>query len=48
MSTTASNFHQLKLENGKLSAEKKDVQVVFSKAKEEVTAMHKENDNLTM
>jgi hypothetical protein len=43
----ASNFEQLKLENAKLSEEKKDALVALSKAKEEVTALHGENDILT-
>jgi predicted nuclease with TOPRIM domain len=39
VSTMASNFDRLKLENVKLSEEKKEMQVSFSKAQEEVTSL---------
>jgi chromosome segregation ATPase len=42
VSTVASNFDQLKLENAKLSEEKKELQVAFSHAQEEVTALCEE------
>jgi hypothetical protein len=43
VSMAASNFEQLKLENAKLSDEKKEIQVALSKAQEEVTLLRGEN-----
>jgi predicted nuclease with TOPRIM domain len=48
VATTTSKFDQLKLENSRLAEEKKDAQAALSKAKEEVTALHGENNILTL
>jgi uncharacterized phage infection (PIP) family protein YhgE len=42
ISTAISNFNKLKVENAKLSEEKKELQVALSNAQEEVTALHEE------
>jgi FtsZ-binding cell division protein ZapB len=43
ISTAASNFDQLKLENAKVSEEKKQIQVALSIAQEEATSLKEEN-----
>jgi myosin heavy subunit len=47
ISTTASNFDQLKLENTKLSKEKKEMQVTLSKAQEQMTSLTEETKLLS-
>jgi hypothetical protein len=47
ISIATSNFNQLKLDNTKLSDERKELQVFLAKAQEEVAAIHLENSHLS-
>ena len=47
IAAATSSFDSLKLESAKLSEEKKEMQVAFSKAQEEVTSLRRENELLT-